>query len=78
MTNELKESIEIMKKYGMDRPEPVIDTHEVEVSYCGYVGKMPYNVAQRMMNEVWKVNNMAVFLVDGVMEESPLARVRGW
>jgi hypothetical protein len=71
--NELDESIEIMKKYGMVEPEPVIDTHEVEVSYSGYTGKMPYNVAQRMMNEVWKVNPLAVFIVDGAFEKSPLA-----
>lgn len=78
MRKEFEESIEIMKKYGMVEPEPTIDTHEVEVSYAGYVGKMPYNEAQRMMNEIWKVNYLAVFLVDGVLENSPEAMVKGW
>ena len=78
MRKELEESIAIMKKYGMVAPEPTIDTHEVEVSYYGYVGKMPYNEAQRMMNEVWKINYLAVFLVDGDFEKSPEAKVKGW
>lgn len=75
---DVENSIEVMKKYGMTKPEPIIDTHEVEVSYCGYTGKMPYNVAQRMMREVWKVNYMAVFLIDGhIIEKSPQAIVEG-
>lgn len=66
-----EKSIEIMKKYGMKEPEPVVDTHEVEIEYAGYYGKMPYNVAEQMMYEIWKENKMAVFIIDGVLMPNP-------
>lgn len=72
---DINKSIEIMKEYGMSQLEPVEDTHEVEIEYAGYYGKMPYNEARKMMEEVWKVNSRAVFLVDGVFEKSPTATV---
>lgn len=74
MKYDLDKSIEIMKKYGMELPEPVVDTHEVEVEYAGYYGKMPYNVAEQMMNEIWKINEMAAFMIDGVLMPNPMRR----
>lgn len=77
MNYDVIKSIAIMKSYGMTEPEPVEDTHEVEIEYAGFYGKMPYNIARQMMNEIWQVNPLAVFVVDGVFEKSQQSMLRG-
>lgn len=57
-----------MKKHGMEKLERTVepDTTEVEISYAGFIGKMPRNEAEEMMREIWKDNPRAMFIVDGV------------
>lgn len=68
---DIKKSFEIMEEYGMTKAKPTLDTHEVEISYAGYTGRMPAYKANAMMDRIWNINPIAVFLVDNVMVSSP-------